>query len=162
MSLAVAVKAYKGNLLARFLQNKLFLKLNSRRVIVKENCRIHKERTVVNVLQHAQQTPLFLSAYAPHFNMAEWVFGRVKRQVKKYKAQKHTLAGVIQRSLLRSVAAVNVTGWLEEVKRNFLLALKEQPLDLLMNPKQALALLTESKDPYPEVKGEAQKDDLEL
>ncbi|OAQ22238.1 hypothetical protein K457DRAFT_1751794, partial [Linnemannia elongata AG-77] len=113
---------------ARFLQRKLFPKLNERRIIIMDNCRIHKEKTALNVLQHAHHTPLFLPAYTPHFNVAEWVFGCVKWQVKKHKVQKHTLAGVIRRSLLRSVTAAKVAGWLREVKRNFLQALEGQTL----------------------------------
>ena len=78
----VKLKAYKGIYFARFLQNKLFPKLNSRRVIVMDNCRIHKKRTILNVVQHAHRTPLFLPAYAPHLNVTEWVFGRVKGRSK--------------------------------------------------------------------------------
>ncbi|KAF9084597.1 hypothetical protein BGX29_002472, partial [Mortierella sp. GBA35] len=44
----VKLKAYKGIHFACFLQNKVFPKLNGRRVIVMDNCRIHKERTVMD------------------------------------------------------------------------------------------------------------------
>ena len=123
----INLKVYKGILFAHFFQNKLFPKRDCHRVIVMDNCRIHKEKTVFNVFQLAHHTPLFLSAYPPHLNVAEWVFSCVKGQVKKSKIKKHTLAGVIRRSLKRSVTAVNVGEWMKEVKRNFLLVLEGYP-----------------------------------
>ena len=157
----IKLKAYKGFQFARFLQNKLFPKLDGPRVIVMDNCRIHKEKTVLSVVQDAHHTPLFLPACTPHLNVAEWGFGCVKGQVKKSKVKKHTLAGLIHRSLMRSVTAANVAEWMKEVERNFLLALEGQPLGRLTNTKQALIQLMESENPYPEVEDDEQEDEQE-
>ncbi|KAG9060872.1 hypothetical protein KI688_007941 [Linnemannia hyalina] len=77
---------------------------------------------------------------------------------KKTKVDKHMLTEHIRRSLHRTVTAAKVTGWMKEVKRHFLMALKGHPLGRLMNTKHAVTRLGYSQDhgqdPYPETDNE--------
>lgn len=116
----VKFKTYKGIHFARFFQNKLFPKLKDGRhlvIIVMYNCRIHNEKNVLNVLHNAHQAPLSLPASTPHLNVSERVFSAMsKGWSRKTRPKSVRWQGLIQRSLLQSVTAAKVAGWLEEVQ----------------------------------------------
>ena len=142
----IKLKSYRGVDFAHFLRRKVFPKLQGSRVLLMDNCRTHKVKSVMDLFLNSPHIQLFLPAYTPHFNVAEWVFGAIKRQVKKTKVDKYTLTGYIRRSLRRTVTAAKVTGWIKEVKGHFLMALNGHPLGRLMKTKHAVTRLGYSQD----------------
>lgn len=89
------------------------------RTLIMDNARFHHSHEPVAAVEEAGHHILFLPAYTPNFNAAEWLFGHVKPQMAMLDLQSRkemSLSDHIQ-AKLREVTPDHIKGYTSNVQR---------------------------------------------
>ncbi|KAI8819117.1 DDE superfamily endonuclease-domain-containing protein, partial [Fimicolochytrium jonesii] len=119
-----------GNAFEAFLTEEVLPNIDEpNKLIVLDNAPIHRTRRIKDLIQNAGHRVKMLPSYTPFFNCTEWVFGSVKPFIccNELRISNETLPQLIDDGLDR-ITTDMVEGWMREVMRYFLLALREEPL----------------------------------
>ena len=102
-----------------FICNNLILSLDNKKyTIIMDNCKIHKNVIIKNILEYCGHTMIFLPAYCPHLNPIEYHFQILKKRIKKYSQYSPQLLEILIDELekLRNINMISIireAGYLE-------------------------------------------------
>ena len=123
------------NKFLEFVENDVLKNLENlgNKTIIMDNARIHKPNCIRQAFEDAGHELIFLPPYTPHLDCAEWVFADVKPFVKKQELKSPDSLEDFIKQGIRRIGPSKSQGWLSKVNRNFLKALKGEPLGQLYN-----------------------------
>lgn len=119
----------KAGLFAQRLQEVVLPAIESRsRLLIMDNVRFHHSKEPKDVIEKAGHRILYIPAYTPHFNIAEWVFSSLKTRVSRREAKDHGQLEDFIASRLHEITAEHCQGFFRDARRWQQAALAGQPM----------------------------------